>query len=183
MTLLTPSFALPYPSATDAPCDFADQWCTFTEAVTGVLDTFETAVNRTVPLVPVAQMLVTIPIVVAVSQFVAFDTVTVDTVSWIDFDSDRTSITVNRAGRFVVTGSAVLTTSGVLNNFMFMNINAASDASLDRADGGIGLCVSQLFSIASPTPFQMTATSAAASTVRIETASMSVYWHADGGAP
>lgn len=34
---VTANFALPYPGALDEPCDFAQDWCAFTDATSTVL--------------------------------------------------------------------------------------------------------------------------------------------------
>lgn len=102
MVSLTPSFSLPYPSASDEPCDFAEQWCDFTEAIDDVFTTFETGINRTTPIVPAAKFLRTTPISVLNLAPIPFDTAEVDTAGMIDISTDPFHITYTRAGRYTL---------------------------------------------------------------------------------
>lgn len=116
MTGVTTNFALPYPDTTDAPCDFAEQWCDFTAAIDGVFGTWQTAVNRTVPVIPAALMLRTTPISVLNTNQVPFESVLVDTASMTDMESDPFNITIRRAGRYTIAGFIILASPAIAVN-------------------------------------------------------------------
>ena len=100
----TTNFNLPYPASIDAPCDFAEQWCDFTAAIDGVFDTFQSAIDRTIPVVPVAILQMTVARSVFNFNPIPFDTVVVDTGAMTDMDVDPFTITIKRPGRYTVAG-------------------------------------------------------------------------------
>lgn len=82
----TANFALPYPSSVDEPCDFAEQWCDFTDAVEGVLDAVQASVDRIYPVIRVSILRLS-----EVTTFaggagtpIVYDTVDIDTPGWVD---------------------------------------------------------------------------------------------------
>lgn len=104
----TANFALPYPNSLDAPCDFAEQWCDFTDAVEAVLAGFQESVDRTYPVVPMAQLRQTEQTAYASdtnSVALDYDTVSFDTAGFVDFDASSNEITVDRAGVFLWLGN------------------------------------------------------------------------------
>ena len=98
----TTNFNLPYPNGSDEPCDFAQQWCDFTEALDGVFGTFQAAVDRTIPVIPMAIMRQTVTRSVPGFGNIPFDTVLVDTAGMTDIDVDAIHITIKRPGRYTV---------------------------------------------------------------------------------
>lgn len=108
----TTLFALPYPSNTDAPCDFDEQWCDFTEALDDVFDTFQSAIDRTIPVIPMAIMQMTSSHSVVNFNDMPFDTVLVDTAGMTDVDVDPFHITVRRPGRYTVAAFVGKPTAG-----------------------------------------------------------------------
>jgi len=104
MPSTTPNFALPYPSPSDEPCDFAEQWCDFTEAIDAVFATFQEAIDRTVPAIPIAAIRKTTASSVQNLVPVSFDTVLVDTANMTELDVDSFHITVTRRGRYSIVG-------------------------------------------------------------------------------
>ena len=104
----TPNFDLPYPGSGDAPCEFGQQWCEFTESVEGVLDGFQTTLDRTVPIIPVALLQAPESQVITSGTFVSFDTVLIDTARMTDMDLNPFGITITRAGRYTLTGGMIV---------------------------------------------------------------------------
>ncbi|HSJ76766.1 MAG TPA: hypothetical protein VK899_11420, partial [Gemmatimonadales bacterium] len=86
MTVLTPNFSLPVPGPLDAPCDFPQQWCDFTDGVQTVLDGFETMADRTNPVVPLAKMQLLNTVNLLETSTVPFDTLTLNNAGMVDFD-------------------------------------------------------------------------------------------------
>jgi hypothetical protein len=108
----TVNFNLPYPASTDEPCDFAQQWCDFTTALDLVFDDFQAAIDRTIPVVPVAILKLTETTNVLNFSPIPFDTVVVDTAGMTDMDVDRFTITIQRPGRYTVAGGIIKPTAG-----------------------------------------------------------------------
>lgn len=104
MTAYTPNLALPYPDGADAPCDFAQDWCGFTDAVQVVLDRFETTADRVNPVIPIAYMRKTGPGAFVQGQLIPFTEVLLDTAGWIDFDANPTLISPDIGGRLTLNG-------------------------------------------------------------------------------
>jgi hypothetical protein len=108
----TINFNLPYPSGVDPPCDFAEQWCDFTEAIDGVFATFQSAIDRAIPVVPLAIVRQTISRGVFNFALIPFDTVTADTAAMVDVDADPFHIVINRPGRYTVACALSKPTTG-----------------------------------------------------------------------
>jgi hypothetical protein len=102
MPSITPIFELPYPAPSDAPCDFAEQWCDFTQAIDTVLLTFERGLARTVPTIPMAILRQTQIVSVPNVAPMPFDAVVVDTDNMTDIDVDPYSIIIRRPGRYSI---------------------------------------------------------------------------------
>src|SRR5688500_14787019 len=96
------NFNLPYPSGTDRPCDFAEPWCDFTTAIDAVFAVFQAAIDRTIPVVPMAILLQTTQRSILNFAPLIFDTVVADTAGMTDIDVDPFSITIRRPGRYTV---------------------------------------------------------------------------------
>lgn len=186
MTAFTPNFNLPYPTALDEPCDFAQQWCEFTDAVNVVATRFETTVNRTVPAIPMARMTLTVPVVVLNGGLIQFDSVSVNTADWIDFDASNTDIVTDRAGYFVVTASVLVQTTGVAGTTLAISGNtglAVSDGQLDRNTSSLGLCLSYVVNLTTPQAHNILVSRSGTGNIQINAACFSVQWHADTATP
>lgn len=120
MPNFTPNFALPYPSASDEPCDFDEQWCDFTEAIDGVFTTFETGLARTYPVIPIAIMKQTQPLSVSNSSPIPFDSVLIDTAGMTDIDVDPFTITIQRPGRYTINAFMERPSTGLALNSEFV---------------------------------------------------------------
>lgn len=106
----TTNFALPYPAPSDEPCDFPQQWCDFTNAIDAVLDGFQTTIDRTVPVIPVALLQQSVPTTVINGGAIPFDTLLVDTAGMTDMDNTPYQITIRRTGRYTVAGGLLCPT-------------------------------------------------------------------------
>lgn len=136
----TPNFALPYPSSTDSPCEFDEQWCDFTEAIDNVFVNFESAITRTVPAVPVAILRQTIPGSFFNFNAIRFDTVLVDTAQMTDMDADPFAITIQRPGRYTVAAGMEKITSGIsLPRFTSLFAEPSFNAQSQLLDRGAGV--------------------------------------------
>lgn len=128
----TPNYGLPYPAPSDSPCDFDEQWCDFTDAISAVMDRFQTTVNRTVPVVPAAMLQLTQIRQIFSNQAIPFDAVTFDTSGMTDIDSDPTAITINRTGRYTIGGFIEEFGSGSVNNRVVATVYSSTNL-LDAA--------------------------------------------------
>jgi len=189
MTSLTTNYALPYPDGTNRPCDFAQDWCTFTDSVQSVIDGYQAIVDRTVPVIPIARLLVTTPVVMISDDEVVFDTVSVDTAGWVDFDADPSGITTDRAGRFVAHGWLRFK-SGTLNNLVQVHIRYTDqiqnpdDSYFDRATGfDTAGNTATLTALTAPTRWSMTAFNGNGANMTLQSAGFTVFWHADRATP
>jgi len=187
MTLHTPSFGLPYPDILDEPCDFAQDWCAFTDAVNAVATRYEATINRTVPTIPMARMTLTSSVTIFNTGLVPFDSVSVNTAGWIDFDASNTDIVPDRAGFFVLNSNLLLATTGVLGAVATMQFGdlISQDNQIDRASSGIGLTLARVHQVTTPLPLNVRVqiTGAGATSVTIGSGSFSVWWHADTATP
>jgi|SRR5688572_10194652 len=120
----TVNFNLPYPNTFDAPCDFAEQWCDFTEAIDGVLGTFQAGIDRAIPVVPAALVRTQLTHNIANGQLIPFNETILDTAAMTDLDADPYTITITRPGRYTVAGYLEKGTSGVVNSQFSLFINA-----------------------------------------------------------
>ncbi len=186
MTSFTPSFGLPYPSALDEPCDFAQQWCQFTAAVNAVATRYETTVNRTVPVIPMARMTLTVPVVILNGGLVPFDSVSVNTAGWVDFDASNTDVSPDRAGFFVLNANVLFQTTTSLGTILSMQIPAVSnfqDNQIDRNTSSVGLSCTQIRQYTTPFPINVQVSRSTPGNLQINAASLSVWWHADTATP
>lgn len=196
MTVLTPNFALPVPSALDAPCDFPEQWCDFTTSVQTVLDTFESVANRTNPVVPLAKMQVTRTVTLLETSSVPYDTLTLNNAGMVDFDSSNTTITIKRPGRFFVVFNALFVASAASNTYFEAQMVPVGSTAINRTLAiddnfcfssliNVGSTLSAVMHVATP-PVNVRVVVqiiGAAENVLIDLASLSLFWFADRGAP
>lgn len=187
MPLFTPNYALPYPAATDEPCDFAEQWCAFSDAFQAVLDGFVETAQRTIPAVPVARLLLSTPTVFTLGQEIRFDTLSVDTAGWVDFDADPAGITSQRGGYLYAVGNAQVPTSGVALREYWIDISNVTDQD-GTNDNGVagtvmGLNTAGVVTPAGPTRYALTINSTVTGTVTVNSAALAVFWHSDRATP
>lgn len=189
MTAYTPNFDLPYPTAPDDPCLFAQQWCDFTNATTGVLDRFEAVANRTNPAVPIAKLDLTRPVTLNGDSILAFDAVSANNAGMVDFDVSRSRIRINRPGNFYAEANVFFspTTTG-LNAF---TVTIDSTFSLmqrtTRTNDFIAFAVGIVYgtplesNIFPFNPFDITVrvNATLAPSFIVNTASLAVWWYAD----
>lgn len=192
MPLYTPNFQLPYPAPSDEPCDFAEQWCLFSDAFQTQLDDYQSIIDRTTPAAPVARLLITTPTAVIEDQPIPFDTLSVDTAGWVDFDADNSSITTDRGGIFSIVGNVQVASTLVLGREINFTVHplgflGVSDNIIDRGNVGetLGLNITGTNATAVPITVYMTVATDAAvpGTVTLVTAHLAVFWHSDRAAP
>lgn len=186
MTATTTNFALPYPTATDEPCDFAAQWCTFTDAIQSVVDGFQAIIDRTTPVIPIARMEVTTPVAVVSGGEIPFDALTCDTVGFVDFDADPRGFTINRAGRFGLVGTASVTATQVNNNYIRLFISGDQDVVLDRTTATpVGVNTAQVTINTSSVrrSLKISRDDSTTANLTVEKATFTVFWFADRATP
>lgn len=181
---------VPVPAGTDAPCDFAEDWCETTEAINARLAPYETALARCYPAVPCALMRLTETQTVATFAAINFTEATFDTAGMTDLDADPQIITVRRAGRYTLRGFYRLaTTTGVNNNPLLARVTSRLPTSpLIEYDGYILDRNVLLFPYANgtfetvctvPAGAQIQLINGSVSTISVARASLSVLWHSD----
>lgn len=189
MPSTTPNFALPYPSPSDEPCDFAEQWCDFTAAIDGIFGTFEAGIARTVPTVPLAILRCTVQQPVPNLQLIPFDAVSADTASMTDINSYPYGITATRFGRYTVSGGLELGSSGLVNNQTTMSIRtpavSVSAGALDRGNSFIYRmnAFAPALTLNPGDKVEMTFNVGVDMNVTVFAAWLAVYWHADREVP
>lgn len=196
MPVLTPNFSLPVPGALDAPCDFAQQWCGFTDSIQTVLDSFEAVADRTNPVVPLAKMVLSRPVVVAETSLVPFDSLVLNNANMIDFDTSNTTIVIKRPGRFMVVFNALFVAPSASNTYFSAQVLPSGAGTINRTTAidenfsanttiNVGSTLSAVFYVTSP-PVTVRVTVqniGVTEDIRIDLASLSVFWFADRGAP
>lgn len=187
MTLFTPNFNLPYPDGSDAPCEFAQDWCELTTAFQTVLDGFQETVNRTNPAVPVARLELTGPLVITNPGILTFDTLSVDTAAWTDFDADPTAITVDRGGYMSLTALAEVAATGVAGTSWTLSILSASsmqEVHIEQTGAVmLGLHIWNMVFNSSVTKYQLQLSRSSAGNITVNRASFSIFWHSDTATP
>lgn len=188
----TANFALPYPNGSDDPCDFAQQWCDFTTAVNAVLNGFQETIDRTVPVIPTAQLRATTAHSYNRTQttLVDFDAVAFDTAAWIDFDANSKAITIDRGGPMDYWGAVIVDPDGV-NSIWHIGFTevllangldtlVAQQGVLDRGVGGtrVGNMLSDLETHLLPFHLYLDFFGDAV-THNITNAYLTAWWHAD----
>lgn len=104
MPIPTALMGLLYPGPGDAPCDFDDQWCGFTDGIDTIFDRWEARLNRAYPAIAAAKMLMTEITLIGNSNPIPMTEVELDTAGMTNMDADPYGITVQRAGRYTVAG-------------------------------------------------------------------------------
>lgn len=112
----TPNFNLPYPNGSDRPCDFAEQWCDFTDSMNNVLALFQSGIDRANPVVPAAMLRISTPREIITLNLIPFDEVVFDTAGMTDLDADPYHIYIRRPGRYIFNGFMDKDTSGVVDS-------------------------------------------------------------------
>lgn len=197
MPILTPNFSLPVPGPLDEPCDFPEQWCDFTAAVQTVLDGYEAIADRTNPVVPLAKMELLNTVAIAETSNIPFDTLTLNNAGMVDFDTNNTTIILNRPGRFFIVLNVLIVAAAAVNGYFQVQILPTGGTTVNRTpatDDNLnpnslinnGMNVSAVIYVTTP-PVNVRATiqliSAVDETIRIDLASMAAFWYADRGAP
>ena len=169
----TPNFALPYPGALDEPCDFAQDWCAFTDAAAAVLADFQATADRVYPVEPVAKMELNTVTTITRNSVVPFD-----------------SVTVKRQGRFIAVFDACMQTTFVANSRFLVDFDVAPSTlgqsqELDLATSSVAFCANAMYVTSTPPIdiYVVLDSTAAVATLEIQYASLAVYWHSDGVAP
>lgn len=190
MVNLTPNFSLPYPSASDEPCDFAEQWCDFTQAIDAMFDTFDEAVDRTVPTIPMASIRLSTGYDAINLNPVRFDTVLIDTAGMVDLDVDPFRINITRRGRYSVMGFISKISAGTpLNSQITLLVGSSSFTILAGAiDRGAGFpyrinAYIPVVSLEVGEQVILYFNTGASGTSGVTTASLSVAWHSDTEVP
>jgi hypothetical protein len=186
----TATFHLPYPGALDEPCDFAEDWCAFTAATQTVLDGFQAVADRTNPAVPVGKMELSTLTTIAKGSPVPFDSVTINNAGFVDFDASNTTMTISRPGRYIIIFNVFMSTSGVALSRFLPSILANTTTiyvsdELDLATTSVAFVCNAMHSTTTA-PFTISVTmdqTSAVTTVTVQRAILSVFWHSDGAAP
>lgn len=191
MPNFTPGFALPYPDALDSPCDFAEQWCDFSAAFQEGLDGFQAILDRTNPTIPIARLLVTTPTTMTSGTRIIYDTLSVDTASWVDFDANPSTLIIDRGGIFVLIASA--TTLGIAGGVVYTLSIGVDDGITPAAvtnqrettitGQSIAFNAVALIAVTVPTTISTTLSCDFGGTLALERATLSVFWHSDRAAP
>lgn len=177
----TTNFSLPYPNGSDAPCDFAEQWCDFTEAIDTVLANFTLGADRAVPLIPAAMLRATVPRSILPGNPIPFDEVVFDTAGMTDLDADPYHIIIRQPGRYTTAAFMDKVTSGAVNSLTILQMELIDGYILDRGAGPAYYVPlyspSQNFTIVGTEISLEYFAASAAQTVN--SAWMAVFWHAD----
>jgi hypothetical protein len=142
----TAIFNLPYPAATDAPCDFDEQWCDFTDAIDNVFATFQAGIDRAYPTIPIAMVQQTTPRSILNLENHPFDTVAIDTAGMTDIDADPFHVTIPRPGVYTVAAGMIFPSPAlVLNGFLSLQVTQdvfsgfSVDVQAEALDRGAGV--------------------------------------------
>lgn len=196
MTSNTVNFNLPFPDGSDAPCDFSAQWCEFTQALDSVFGRFETSVNRTVPLIPLASMRVSAAVTLPAFSNIPYDTVVLDTAGWTAVDVNNTMISPDMAGVLSMSTSALfapgvgaiaflLDPSDSTGTLTEPNLPYSDQMDVNLSDVGIPLELAVMFSTGIWQPglsgIQNNVGVSTLPTLVVKDATYTIYWHSDGG--
>lgn len=196
MTAHTTNFDLPYPDGSDAPCDFAEQWCAFTEAVEGVMEGFQETLNRTVPMIPIAVLSLSEAVTMTAFNNIPYDTMVIDSAGWTAVDVDNTMISPDMAGVLSWHASATITQAQAAGAFLLDPIDSRGFLTepnlpyMDQMDTntaivGIPLPLPVLFSDGGWTPglsgIRNSVGVNVVATVTVTDSNYAVFWHSDGG--
>lgn len=186
----TAVYGLPFPDALDAPCDFPEEWCAFTGAAQTVLERFEAGAQRVVPAIPIAKVVLSQPATAPEGVPIAFDTVSLDTAGWTDFDANNQVITITRAARYSIVATALVARGGTANAGFVMSVNGALDATVEALDRNvvgveIGITVqTDAQTVTAGTQLSLVVfRNGAVGDIQVNFASLSVFWVADVETP
>jgi hypothetical protein len=196
MAVLTPNFSLPVPGPLDEPCDFAQQWCDFTDATQTVLDTFEAVANRTNPNVPLAKLELRGGVRdMPEDSLIPFDTLVLNNAGMVDFDASTSTITITRPGRFLAVCNVLFTYAPVANMYFSLQFFPTGSGTVQKTLGldtnlnigliNVGSCLTGIFHVATP-PTIVRVNADMITTpdvISIELAALSLFWFADGASP
>lgn len=181
---VTPVYGLDYPDALDAPCDFDTDWCTFTDSIETILDRMELGAQRVLPAIPIAKVRLTEQTVVPEGSAIPWDTLSVDTPGWTNFDVNNQIITISRAARYSVSAYALMAPQGVVNASYLTTIAGFSYLSmeaLDRNTSDVGITVkAESLPLSAGQLITMAISrSGSIGDITIRVAGLTVFWHAD----
>ncbi len=185
MTGHTANFNLPYPDGSDDPCLFAEQWCDFTDAVSNILERFQSGIDRAYPVVPAALLRMTAPRSVINTQNIPFDEVALDTAGMTDLDADPYHITITRPGRYTVAAYIEKGSTGIPNSQQSLFLPNAVWSILDR---GIGVTYSipaydAVATYAAGQQISAFFNTGAVGAATVDVAWLAVFWHSDTEVP
>lgn len=184
----TVNFGLPYPAPSDDPCDFAQQWCEFTGAINDIMTTFQSGIDRAIPVVPAALIRSSIVRSVVNLHDIPFNEVVLDTAAMTDLDADPFHITITRPGRYTIGGYIEKPSSGVVNAQLTLQTSIGDPQwqILDRA-GGLTYSIPTYIpvrTLAAGTQIALVYdTSLFAGAENIDVAWLCAFWHSDTEAP
>lgn len=189
----TVNFSLPYPNGSDAPCDFAQQWCDFTDAINNVMAFFQAGIDRAIPVIPAALLRTSISRSIPDRNPIPFDEVVLDTAGMTDLDADPYRITIPRTGRYTVSAFISKQTNGVLTPSE-IGLRAENELTLDfHVNASIlDLGVAVTYYVPASTPalslvsgdrVQIAVNSGTFVSQTIDSAWLAVIWHSDTEVP
>lgn len=183
----TVNFNLPYPNTFDAPCDFDEQWCDFTDAVDGVLGTFREGIDRAIPVVPAALVRTQLTHNIVAGQPVPFNETVLDTAGMTNLDADPYHITITRPGRYTVAAYLDKNTSTVANSQFGMFMGVGTSGAWAILDRGVSLTYSlpgyvPVRSLAAGSQLALSFTTALVGLNTIGSAYLAAFWHSDNEA-
>lgn len=196
MTSSTTNFSLPFPDGGDRPCDFAQQWCDFTDALDVVLDRFQATLDRVMPMIPIASLKVSEPTVFTSFGLISYDAVVIDSAGWTTVDLDSTQISPDMAAVMTFSSNVVLTQVQAPGAFFLDPVDTtgvvvepflpyAENMDMNQCPVGIPLEDALLFSPGHWVPgisgLRNSISVSTLPTLTIENALFTVYWHSDGG--
>lgn len=200
MPATTPIYDLPYQIGSDPPCfgpgtgcdNLETLWCDFASLVEGQLDENDAIIGRTATAIPMAR--ITFTAQPGESNFIfpglfdvaaPFDTVVFDTDNMVQLPNivpRRNGIYRIEAGMFIIDSAEV----GFNTEFQIVigdDFSVGELAAVINGDTAGRLRASTLYEFTdfSPAPrvIRLELQSSIAATARLESASMTVYWHSD----
>lgn len=183
---VTPLMGLLYPGPTDAPCDFDEQWCTFTAGIDAIFDKWQAGLQRAYPAIPAAVMQLTTdpatPVTILNFNPVAFTEVVLDTAGMTDMDADPYAITVPFSARWTCALFTQQDTGGVADQqSSIFGPNNQGNIILDRGAGVTYYNHSYIAvqDLVAGTRVTLTTFVSPAPTRILRAAWLSVAWHSD----
>lgn len=195
MVAFTTNFDFPFPDGSDAPCDFAEQWCDFTDAIDAVFARFQTTLDRTVPMIPIALLSLSEAVVIPDGGNIPYDTVKIDSAGWTAVDIDNTLISATMAGVLSLSVNAVFQQVGGPDMFILDPVDTTGvivepqlpfATQMDMGTCPIGEPLEALlFSSGNWVPgtsgIRNGVVSNTPPTNTVQESNFAIYWHSDGG--